>query len=150
VTPSLLTSPDVTAKLAEWQKGKPTAAQLREALFKAQEQHKRPAVLAALKALADAGALVSLLKDDSRFYLLLADRYRHERRLDDLKNFHLSFAQPRFLKELVRLLLTVSLQLTEDESAHVGVELVNVMRQRGVKLEHWAYYDVATGTYKWL
>ena len=123
---------------------------LRDALFQALNQHSQATALAALHLLAKQGELLQLLKTDSRFYYLLANYYRTQHNLNALKDFHMSFANPHYVRELVRYILEVALKLSSSEAAHVAVDLLSMLKQRSPDLEHWGYYDERSQKYKWL
>jgi len=123
---------------------------LRDLLHQALVARDKGRVFGILVLLAESGELLSILKTDSRFYYLLANYYRHQKRLNDLKEFHMSFADPKYVKELMCYILNEQLKLSEDEAAHIGADLVNLMRQKEGGPKHWAYYDMRTSTYKWL
>ena len=123
---------------------------IRDELWSALAKRSQPTVLAATKLLAASGELVNVVRTDSRFYYLLANYYQAEKRLNDLKDFHMSSTNPRYTKELVRYLLEVALKLGQNDAAHIGVDLVNILRQKGEMVEHWAYYDMSSQSYRWL
>lgn len=148
--PSRLLNMDITKQNEEWKKQNISGARIFDLLFNAIQQKDQKIILAALNALAESGELLNILKTDSRFYYLLANYYRHQKRLNDLKEFHMLFGDPKYVKELVRYILGEQLKLLEDEAAHIGVDLVNLMREKEVKIKHWSYFDMKTSTYKWL
>ena len=149
-TPSRLFDVDVSKQGEEWQKQNVSGVKIFDLLFNAIQQKDKKIILAGLQMLAESGELLTVLKTDSRFYYLLANYYRHQKRLNDLKEFHMSFADPKYVKELTRYILNEQLKLSEDEAAHIGVDLVNMMRGKEPKLKHWAYFDMKTSAYKWL
>ena len=150
IAPSRLSDAEVTRQGEEWKKQNISGAKIFDLLFNAIQQKDKKIILAGLQMLAESGELLTVLKTDSRFYYLLANYYRHQKRLNDLKEFHMSFADPKYVKELTRYILNEQLKLSEDEAAHIGVDLVNMMRGKEPKLKHWAYFDMKTSAYKWL
>lgn len=147
---SELFSDDVQKQLSNLRGLSSDGAKLRDLLHQALLGRDRARIFGLLTLLAESGELLYILKTDSRFYYLLANYYRHQKRLNELKEFHMSFADPRYLKELVRYILGEQLKLSEDEAAHIGADLVNLMRGKDVGLKHWSYFDMKTSTYKWL
>lgn len=148
-SPSLI---DSSAVLAEQQKvvANLSPERLRDVLFNALNQQSQLAALAALRSLAQSGDLLNIIKADSRFYYLLSNQYRQDRELNKLKEFNLLFARAQYVGEVMRYILEKRLKISEDKAAHIGVSLVNLLKQRGVDTNHWSYWDEANRSYKWL
>ena len=107
-------------------------------------------VLAAFGSLAILGELRDILKKQ-KFATMLTDYYQSEQKVVNVQAFKLAPSEPRHLKTLMRWVLEKQIGCSLVEAARAAVDLVNLMnRTASDKLQHWAYFDAASGQYRWL
>ncbi|MFA6534263.1 MAG: hypothetical protein WCT37_03760 [Patescibacteria group bacterium] len=107
-------------------------------------------IVALLTYLAQLEKLDDLIKEDQRFYRLVADDLKQkgeEQMLNDLKFYPQA---PQFLRWLLAGILGEKLKLKENEAARIGLKLGNLLKQAGNdKYAGMAYFDAVSGEFKW-
>lgn len=106
-------------------------------------------IIASLKVAANLKELGSLL-NDSR-YAALVEKYLSQRNNEQgLNDFKINPAAPNNLIFLLRYILEDILKLTEEKSAGIGIQLVNLMRKNGEnKYNTIVYFDESKGGFVW-
>jgi hypothetical protein len=107
-------------------------------------------ILGYLYLLADEEKLDDLLKEDKRFYQLVADDLQSKGEKQLVNDFKMYPTAPQFIRWFLEIVLQKKLKLPENEAARIGLRLGNLLKQRGNdKYSQLAYFDMSSGEFRW-
>lgn len=116
----------------------------------AERSLKKIKVVAALRVAAQEQKLEELILD-KRFQNLLIDYLRRKNRLSDVDGFKINPTAPSYFVVFLRFILEEHLNLQENESARVGMHLVNIIKKGdGQKYAKVVYFDQSKKEFSWV
>lgn len=130
------------------------AERLKKELASSSRQNDRRRVIACLKILAREKALVTALRDNPAWFTAVAEyiqkkyggRYRADEVYYAVSNLKLEPTAPAAISEFLQYLLKEKLQMSESDSALVGVEIGQLL---GGQYQSLAYGNQETGNFEW-
>jgi len=130
------------------------AERLKKELALASRQNDRRRAIACLKILAREKALVTALRDNPSWFTAVAEyiqkkyggRYRADEVYYAVSNMKLEPTAPAAISEFLQYLLKEKLQMSESDSALVGVEIGQLL---GEQYQGLAYGNQETGNFEW-
>jgi len=108
-------------------------------------------IVAGLKVAIENGLLDDFISKDPRYIDLMEAHYKRNSLVKELESFNLKKSSPDHIKNFLKYLLTERLGMLENHAARVAVQYSNIYRSQGNhELAQLAYYDVETGSFKWM
>lgn len=125
-------------------------AKLSEDLQQAMFKKDKIQLIAVLRVLAKKAQLNKLLLKDRKSISLFEDYLESLQKPDLLEGFRLTPDQENFMVLFLRYVLEKRMGLVENESARIGMQLGNLMRQAGIgKYMKMAYLDSGSEEFRW-
>jgi len=112
---------------------------------------KKEKVLATLKILAETDNLDDLLSENKKFSEVLVSCLKEKGRTAEIEGFKVNPGAPQYLGIFLQHILKDILEMSENDSARFGMQLMNLFKEKGKDSKYFGltYFDSATGEFRW-
>jgi hypothetical protein len=105
--------------------------------------------VASLRVAAEEQKLEKILIE-KRFRELMMNYFNEKNRSQDAEGFRINPAAPFYFSSFLQYILKERLKLDENESARIGMQVVNIMKRKGSeKYKDIVYFDIDKGEFFW-
>ena len=112
---------------------------------------KKEKVLATLKILAETDNLDNLLSENKKFSEVLVSCLKEKGRTAEIEGFKVNPGAPQYLSVFLQHILKDILEMSENDSARFGMQLMNLFKEKGKDSKYFGltYFDSSTGEFRW-